>query len=74
MWDGHYYVLIQLKCGTLRATTVPSTIVTWKKSGIFPSDIGIFPRTIGIKLDLCFCTIPTVGFYGKLGEITATHH
>jgi hypothetical protein len=32
-----------------------------------------YPRTIGIKLDLCFCTIPTVGLYGKLGEITATH-
>ena len=33
-----------------------------------------YPRTIGIKLDLCFCTIPTVGLYGKLGEITATHY
>ena len=52
---------------------MPSTIVTWKKSGIYPSDRGIYPRTIGIKLDLCFCTIPTVGLYGKLGEITATH-
>ena len=52
---------------------MPSTIVTWKKSGIYPLDRGIYPRTIGIKLDLCFCTIPTVGLYGKLGEITATH-
>ena len=54
-------------------TTVPSTIVTKKKREIFPSDIGIFPGTIGIKLVLFFCTIPTVGLYGKLGEITATH-
>ncbi len=54
-------------------TTVPITIVPWKKSGIYPSDRGIYPRTIGIKLDLCICTIPTVGLYGKLGEITATH-
>ena len=54
-------------------TTVPITIVTWKKSEISPSDIGIFPGTIGIKLVLFFCTIPTVGLYGKLGEITATH-
>jgi hypothetical protein len=29
---------------------------------------------IGIKLDLCFCIIPTVGLYGKLGEVTATHN
>ena len=36
-------------------TTVPSTIVTWKKSGKFPSDIGIFPRTIGIKLVAGVC-------------------
>ncbi len=28
----------------------------------------------GIKLDLCFCIIPTVGLYGKLGEVTATHN
>jgi hypothetical protein len=27
--------------------------------------------TTGIKLDLCFCTIPTVGFYGKHGEVTS---
>ncbi len=31
-----------------------------EKSGIFPSDRGIFPVGTGIKLDLCFCIIPTV--------------
>ena len=41
----------------------------WEKSGIFPSDLGIFPMGTGIKLDLCFCIIPTVGLYGKLGEV-----
>ncbi len=51
-------------------TTVPSTIVPCKKLGIYPSDHGIYPGTIGIKLDLCFCTIPTEGFYRKHGEIT----
>jgi len=55
-------------------TTVPSTFVPWKKSGIFPSDRRIFPVGTGIKLDLCFCIIPTVGLYGKLGEVTATHN
>jgi hypothetical protein len=55
-------------------TTVPTTIVPWKKSGIYPLDRGICPRTICIKLDLCICTIPTVGLYGKLGEVTATHN
>ena len=44
-----------------------------EKSGIFPSDLGIFPMGTGIKLDLCFCIIPTVGLYGKLGEVAATH-
>ncbi len=53
---------------------MPSTIVPWKKSGIHPSDPGIYPRSICIKLDLCICTIPTVGLYGKLGEVTATHN
>ncbi len=64
---------IQLKKVTCSDTTVPSTFVPWKKSGIFPSDRGIFPLGTRIKLDLCFCIIPTVGLYGKLGEVTATH-
>ena len=54
-----------------QTTTVPSTIVPCKKRGIYPSDHGIYPRTIGIKLDLCICTIPTVGFYRKHGEVTS---
>ena len=33
-----------------------------------------YPRTICIKLDLCICTIPTVGLYWRLGEVTATHN
>jgi hypothetical protein len=45
-------------------------ICPMEKSGIFPSDHGIYPGTIGIKLDLCFCIIPTVGLYGKYGEIS----
>ena len=49
---------------------MPSTIVPCKKLWIYPSDHGIYPGTIGIKLDLCFCTIPKVGFYRKHGEIT----
>jgi hypothetical protein len=52
-------------------TTVPSTIVPCKNWGIYPSNPGIYPMTTGIKLDLCFCTIPTVGFYGKHGEVTS---
>ncbi len=51
-------------------TTVPSTIVPCKNRGIYPSDRGIYPMTTRIKLDLCFCTIPTVGFYGKHGEVS----
>ena len=54
----------------IRTTTVPSTIVPCKNRGIYPSDRGIYPMTTGIKLDLCFCTIPTVGFYGKHGEVS----
>jgi len=33
-------------------TAVPSTIVPCKKLGMYPSDHGIYPGTIGIKLDL----------------------
>jgi len=51
-------------------TTVPSTIFPCKKRGIYSSDHGIYPGTIVIKLDLCFCTIPTLGFYRKHGEIS----
>ena len=51
--------------------TVSSTIVPCKKLGIYSSDHGIYPGTIGIKLDLCICTIPTVGFYRKHREITS---
>ena len=42
--------------------------------GISPAGGGIHPSARGINLDFCLCTIPTVGFYGKIGEITATHH
>ena len=42
--------------------------------GISPAGGGIYPSARGINLDLCLCTIPTVGFYGKIGKITATHH
>jgi hypothetical protein len=65
---------VRLEIGKKRSTTVPSTIVPCKKRGIYPSDRVIHPMTTGIKLDLCFCTIPTVGFYGKQGEINATHN
>jgi hypothetical protein len=41
------------------------------KTGGYPSDPGIYPMTTGIKVDLCICTIPTVGFYGKHGEVTS---
>jgi hypothetical protein len=51
-------------------TTVPSTIVPCTKRGIYPSDRRMYPRTTGIKLDLCICTIPTVGFYRKHGEVS----
>ena len=44
-------------------TTVPSTIIN--------CPISLDPRTTGIKLDLCICTIPTVGFYMKHGEVTS---
>ncbi len=59
-----------LPSNSAAATTVPSTIVPCKNRGIYPSDPGIYPMTTGIKLDLCVCTIPTVGFYGKYGEVT----
>ena len=42
--------------------------------GIPPAGGGIYPSAGGRNLDFCLCTIPTVGLYGKLGEITATHH
>ena len=48
----------------------PVKFVPCKKRGIYPSDHGIYPGTIGIKLDLFFCTIPTLGFYRKHGEIS----
>jgi hypothetical protein len=41
-------------------------IVPCKKMG----DAAGYPRTTGIKLDLCICTIPTVGFYRKHGEVS----
>jgi len=47
---------------------VPSTNLSLVKTGDIPRTTG-YPRTIRIKLDLCFCTIPTVGFYRKHGEI-----
>ena len=50
----------------------PVQLSPGKKVG-YPSDRGIYPVGTGIKLDLCFCIIPTVGFYRKLGEVTATH-
>jgi hypothetical protein len=45
-----------------------------KTGGCIPLTAGYIPWTTGIKLDLCICTIPTVGFYRKHGEVTATHH
>ena len=41
-------------------------------SGIHPAGGGIYPSAGGKNLDFCLCTIPTVGLYGKYGEITAT--
>ena len=41
---------------------------------ISPAGGGIYPSASGKNLDFCRCTIPTVGFYGKLGEIASTHH
>ncbi len=63
-------VYTQLDTPLQLGTTVPSTFVPWKKSGIFPSDRGIFPMGTGIKLDLCFCIIPTVGLYRKLEDVS----
>ena len=48
---------------------MPSTKLSLVKTGDIPRTKG-YPWTIRIKLDLCFCTIPTVGFYRKHGEIT----
>ena len=53
-------------------TTVSSTI-DFFGGGISPSGGGINPSAGGRNLDFCLCTIPTVGLYGKLGEIAATH-
>ena len=52
-------------------TKVPSTLffVPWKNQRISlrPRDISHGPT---IKLDLCICTIPTVGLYGKHWEFS----
>ena len=52
--------------------TVSSTI-DFLGGGISPAGGGIYPSARGRNLDFCLCTIPTVGLYGKLGEIAATH-
>ena len=48
-----------------------SKLLSPVKTGGYPLDRGIYPMTTGIKLYLCFWTIPTVGFYRKHGEVTS---
>ena len=42
--------------------------------GISPAGRGIYLSPGVRNLDFFLCTIPTVGLYGKLGEIAATHN
>ena len=42
------------------------------KSQSYPAGGGIYHSAGGEKIDFCLCTIPTIGLYGKHGEITAT--
>ena len=39
---------------------------------VFLVGVDFSRRRRDINLDFCHCTIPTVGLYGKLGEIAAT--
>lgn len=44
------------------------TIVLERTYGVNHMDHGIFPSKRYINLDLCICTIPTLGFYEKYGR------
>ena len=53
-------------------TTVPSTIVLGENPGMFPLGRRRFPSDHCVHLDLCICTIPTVGFNEKHGGEATT--
>ena len=55
-------VVFILKC--------PVYLSPGKSGGYIPWTTGDIPWTYCIKLDLCICTIPTVGFYGKHWEVS----
>ena len=67
---------IEKKTQSIRSTSTPSvsSSIIFLGGGISPAGRGIYPSPGVRNLDFCRCTVPTVGLYGKLGEIAAAQH